>query len=730
MSSTSDFAKDTVEITERRTCRRTVLSPPIYVNLNNTNGGLIFNMTEEGLALTAAMALGGEGRLGLRICLPDSGAWIEATGQMAWRSEAGKTVGMRIIGLPEDARQRIKKWLAEETSGGQLHSEDEKLSDPGQHPSDSAPAEAPTASLQALQDSNTLSERRMVEAIFSEDSFTSLELPAKVLADAPHQLTQVAADNRNYGDGSSQLRERRVHQRYQIRPCSYIELGRDNGGVLRNIGEGGFAITTAECVTGDGFPSIRIQFLGSTDLIDVSGQVAWISESKREAGIRFVNLKEEARRIIAARISLEESPVDRYIQSIRVPGSPALHSEFPKPKNSTPRDAASENGVQDHLWAFDPPPLAMPSMRDNMAVHAVAAPDASPVKFPKRNKFKPQSRPAICPRTSQEAAVRLRRIAATVVLVGVTGGAIGWVAMSHATRNALNGFNAENTQGTNGQAELQKTRPLNKITDVSALQSKNSGSRTPAFAVVPTAPPANGSETHEAHVRPQMPGSERSVARPTINGASGRIVGPPPKSPSAKLPQHEVVAVTNSAPESAGREAAVNSPAQSTGTITIPSASPSPNLHVDTTSAVVKEKESPPPPVKQPDIPVGATWSVAVGADPYPSIRIPPDISSQKASAGRSLQIGRAISSVEPVYPEEAKHQGIEGTVKLHVVVGRDGSVQSVESMGGPDLLVKAATSVVREWHYSQTLLGGQPVETEQDIVIKFRMVSPSMSRN
>jgi len=134
--------------------------------------------------------------------------------------------------------------------------------------------------------------------------------------------------------------------------------------------------------------------------------------------------------------------------------------------------------------------------------------------------------------------------------------------------------------------------------------------------------------------------------------------------------------------------------------------------------------------VKQPDIPVGTTWSVTVGTDPYPSIRIPPDISSQKASAGRSLQIGHAISPTEPVYPDEAKHQGIEGTVKLHVVVARDGSVQSVESIGGPDLLVKAATSVVREWHYSQTLLGGQPVETEQNIVIRFRLVSPSMSRN
>jgi hypothetical protein len=50
--------------------------------------------------------------------------------------------------------------------------------------------------------------------------------------------------------------------------------------------------------------------------------------------------------------------------------------------------------------------------------------------------------------------------------------------------------------------------------------------------------------------------------------------------------------------------------------------------------------------------------------------------------------------------------------------------------MSGPALLAKAATSAVREWRYSQTLLGGQPVETEQDIVVKFRLENASISKN
>ncbi len=127
---------------------------------------------------------------------------------------------------------------------------------------------------------------------------------------------------------------------------------------------------------------------------------------------------------------------------------------------------------------------------------------------------------------------------------------------------------------------------------------------------------------------------------------------------------------------------------------------------------------------------MGPTWSVAVSTDPYPSIRIPANASPQKASQGKNLQIGRAISRVEPVYPEEAKRQGIEGAVRLHVIVGGDGAVQSVALTGGPALLAKAAASAIREWRYAQTLVGGQPVETEQDVVVTFRLVSRSNSEN
>jgi TonB family protein len=104
-------------------------------------------------------------------------------------------------------------------------------------------------------------------------------------------------------------------------------------------------------------------------------------------------------------------------------------------------------------------------------------------------------------------------------------------------------------------------------------------------------------------------------------------------------------------------------------------------------------------------------------------------MSSGKSSGEGNLQIGRIISRVDPIYPEDAKGQGIEGTVKLHVIAGRDGAVEKVEPISGPALLAKAAISAVREWRYAKTLLDGQPMETEQDVVVNFRKMSPPISK-
>jgi len=80
------------------------------------------------------------------------------------------------------------------------------------------------------------------------------------------------------------------------------------------------------------------------------------------------------------------------------------------------------------------------------------------------------------------------------------------------------------------------------------------------------------------------------------------------------------------------------------------------------------------------------------------------------------------IHRVQPKYPEEAREKGIEGTVKLHAVIARDGSIAQLELISGHPLLAKSALDAVRQWQYRPTLLNGEPVEVDTTIDVLFSL--------
>src|SRR6267143_296292 len=121
MPGTLHCAPSALGIAERRARVRALVAPPIYVSLGSTNGGLVFNVSEDGLALTTAFHMAGDGFLAMRIYLPDFGGWLEASGEIAWRDKSKKEAGLRFIDLAEDVRLRIRNWIAAEASHGEFH---------------------------------------------------------------------------------------------------------------------------------------------------------------------------------------------------------------------------------------------------------------------------------------------------------------------------------------------------------------------------------------------------------------------------------------------------------------------------------------------------------------------------------------------------------------------------------------------------------------------------------
>lgn len=77
---------------------------------------------------------------------------------------------------------------------------------------------------------------------------------------------------------------------------------------------------------------------------------------------------------------------------------------------------------------------------------------------------------------------------------------------------------------------------------------------------------------------------------------------------------------------------------------------------------------------------------------------------------------------VEPVYPERAKRQQLEGTVRLRVAVDAEGNVEDVRVLSGSSLFARAAADAVRQWRYEPTLVEGKAVPVTGEVTMTFRL--------
>jgi hypothetical protein len=112
-------------------------------------------------------------------------------------------------------------------------------------------------------------------------------------------------------DVLSVKRDRRAYTRSNSAGLTFVELGDANGGIALNCSEGGLAITAAQVLGCDNFPSIRFQLPTSDVWIEVSGQVAWMDASKKGAGIKFIDLEESDRQKIREWIGSKDSAIDQ-----------------------------------------------------------------------------------------------------------------------------------------------------------------------------------------------------------------------------------------------------------------------------------------------------------------------------------------------------------------------------------------------------------------------------------
>jgi len=80
------------------------------------------------------------------------------------------------------------------------------------------------------------------------------------------------------------------------------------------------------------------------------------------------------------------------------------------------------------------------------------------------------------------------------------------------------------------------------------------------------------------------------------------------------------------------------------------------------------------------------------------------------------------IDRVEPIYPADARRDGISGIVILEVVVGKDGLVKDAVVLKGlPEGLSEAALDAVRQWKFRPGTLNGEPVDIIFNLTVNFQ---------
>jgi periplasmic protein TonB len=100
----------------------------------------------------------------------------------------------------------------------------------------------------------------------------------------------------------------------------------------------------------------------------------------------------------------------------------------------------------------------------------------------------------------------------------------------------------------------------------------------------------------------------------------------------------------------------------------------------------------------------------------------PPKPTQTRIRQGGNVTAAKLMNKVQPMYPPLARQTRISGTVRLHAIIGKNGSVEQLEVMSGHPLLVQAALDAVKQWKYQPTTLNGEPVEVDTTIDVIFSL--------
>ncbi len=99
------------------------------------------------------------------------------------------------------------------------------------------------------------------------------------------------------------------------------------------------------------------------------------------------------------------------------------------------------------------------------------------------------------------------------------------------------------------------------------------------------------------------------------------------------------------------------------------------------------------------------------------------DFEKGAVKAEGDIKPPKLIKKVDPIYPEEARKQGISGEVFLSVRSNELGNIVEVKVVKSPhELLSKASVEAVKQWKYEPMLIKGKPMPIIFTVTMTFKL--------
>jgi len=695
--------------TARRFSRQKVESL-VYVDLGSENGGFPNNISEDGMCFQGIRPLKANQQVRITFKLDGMDEPISVMAKVVWLTESRKGGALQFIDLPEASRQQIRNWILQQK---QLNSskEDSKASvsrakgrdlrAPGapSAPVKAAPA-APADAVVAKPTPSPLLPASSTEAYRSIPPKISSNTDPGARKSLQSKYTQAMAELQRAAQTPAPLPKGKGVQPVPVTPSAPNQTAPQ-------------ASASDAIVAAPPSPSQPAPAVEASQPVPVETAPRTEPEAKKSMPSSPAEISADLQQSSEIPVSsLKDTEIQSSsVISTPIQSTPPVNLMIAQPSSSLPSDegqALQPVAAENALWTEQDDKNRLPLKSSD-----------SPMDLQRFLQI-PAAAPVVVEKKHGRSIVYGLGLAASIAII-IAGGVILWP-----YRGALHSNSSSN----------------NNLPAAAAIESASAQKPAPPQEQAPAAEPARelAAEEPSQPAPALVPEAQENLTPPPapnvpVSAPSRAAVLPAPVAPKINrvaTPTPVVPATSEVRPSLPASSPAVAPTRSEQATPPPPPSRPAVEAvnEPPVPSPVAASAKIAPPEVKPAPAPMIPTGSVEIIPDPYPSIRMPAAPPGRAPQSTASLQIGRLVSKIEPIYPPDALRQRSAARVKVHIFIGRSGAIEGAQLVDGPTQFADAALRAIEQWHFEPTMLGGTAIEVEEDVTVVFRIISPSSPAN